>query len=84
MQQIVELKLGFVGTVSLLRKHEMSFRKCESDFQLDLEVLSVRFNQWVPEVKRPGREADHSPPCSAEVKNAWSYTSVRLHGVMLS
>jgi hypothetical protein len=27
-------------------------------------------------VKRPGREADHSPPSSAEVKNAWSYTSI--------
>jgi hypothetical protein len=26
-------------------------------------------------VKRPGREADHSRPSSAEVKNAWSYTS---------
>jgi hypothetical protein len=26
-------------------------------------------------VKRPGREADHSPPSSAEVKNAWNYTS---------
>jgi len=26
-------------------------------------------------VKRPGHEADHSPPSSAEVKNAWSYTS---------
>jgi hypothetical protein len=26
-------------------------------------------------VKRPWREADHSPPCSAEVKNAWSCTS---------
>jgi hypothetical protein len=26
-------------------------------------------------VKRPGRETDHSPPSSAEVKNAWSYTS---------
>jgi hypothetical protein len=26
-------------------------------------------------VKRLGREADHSPPSSAEVKNAWSYTS---------
>jgi hypothetical protein len=26
-------------------------------------------------VKRPGPEADHSPPSSAEVKNAWSYTS---------
>jgi hypothetical protein len=34
-----------------------------------------------------GREADHSPQSSAEVKNAWSYTStppIRLHGVMLS
>jgi hypothetical protein len=38
-------------------------------------------------VKRPKREADHSPPSSAEVKNAWSYTStppIRLHGVVLS
>jgi hypothetical protein len=36
--------------------------------------------QWVPGTlslgaKRPGREADHSPPSSAEVKNASSYTS---------
>jgi hypothetical protein len=60
--------------------------------------------QWVPEalspgVKRPGREANHSPPSNGEVKNRWSYTStpfyifvawvfikqrIRLHGVMLS
>jgi hypothetical protein len=48
--------------------------------------------KWVPGalslgVKRPGREADHSLPSSAEVKNAWSYTStppIRLHGVVLS
>jgi hypothetical protein len=48
--------------------------------------------QWVPGalslgVKRPGREADHSPPSSAEVKNAWSYTStppICLRGVVLS
>jgi len=26
-------------------------------------------------VKLPGRDADHSPPCRAEVMNAWSYTS---------
>jgi hypothetical protein len=26
-------------------------------------------------VKRPGREADHSSPSSAGVKNEWSYTS---------
>jgi hypothetical protein len=40
--------------------------------------------QWepgalIPGVKRPGREADYSPPSSAEVKNAWSYTSTLLH-----
>jgi len=29
--------------------------------------------RWVSGVKRPGSEADHSPPPSAE--NAWSYTS---------
>jgi hypothetical protein len=40
-----------------------------------------------PGVKRPGREADHSPPSSAEVKNAWGYTStppICLHDVVLS
>jgi hypothetical protein len=36
--------------------------------------------QWVPDalslkVKRPESEADHSPPSSVEVKNAWSYIS---------
>jgi hypothetical protein len=40
--------------------------------------------RYVPGVvKRPYREADHLPS-SAEVKNAWSYTStppIRLHGV---
>jgi hypothetical protein len=48
--------------------------------------------QWIPGalslgVKRPRREADHSLPSSAEVKNAWNFTSttpVCLHGVVLS
>jgi hypothetical protein len=38
-------------------------------------------------VKRPRCEADHSPPSSAEIRNAWSYTStppIRLHGVVFS
>jgi hypothetical protein len=47
--------------------------------------------KWLPGaltlwVKPPGREAQHSPPSSAEV-NAWSYTStppIRLHGVVLN
>jgi hypothetical protein len=29
-------------------------------------------------VKRPGCEADHSPPSSDEVKKAWRYTSTHL------
>jgi hypothetical protein len=30
----------------------------------------------LPEVKRPGCEADHSPPTSAKVKKMWIYTSI--------
>jgi hypothetical protein len=40
-----------------------------------------------PWVKRPGHEADHSPLSSAEVKNAWRYTStlpVHFHGMVLN
>jgi len=36
---------------------------------------------------RAKREADHLPPSSAEVKNAWSCTSTppsSLHGVILN
>jgi hypothetical protein len=33
-------------------------------------------------VKRPGREADHSPPSSAEVKNVWSYTNTPQYAFM--
>jgi hypothetical protein len=48
--------------------------------------------QWVPRVlslgvKRPGREADHSPPSSAEVKE-WVelclHSPIRLNGVVIS
>jgi hypothetical protein len=43
--------------------------------------------QWVPGalslgVKRQGRESDHSPPSSADVKNVWSYTSTPQHAFM--
>jgi hypothetical protein len=56
---------------------------------LGLTQPSIR---WVPGalslvVRRSGREADHSPPSSAEVKNEWNYTSIPLicfHGVVHS
>jgi hypothetical protein len=31
--------------------------------------------QWVPGVRRPLREADRSPPTSADVKKTWIYIS---------
>jgi len=40
-----------------------------------------------PRVKRPGREADHSHPSSAEVKECvelYLHSPIRLHGVLLS
>jgi hypothetical protein len=33
-------------------------------------------SQCVPGEKRQGRESDHSPPSSAEVKIEWSYISL--------
>jgi hypothetical protein len=43
--------------------------------------------QWVlgalsPGVKRPEREADHSPPTSAEIKRMWTYTSTTPYTFM--
>jgi hypothetical protein len=44
--------------------------------------------QWVPGVlslgvKQLGCEADHSPPSSARVKNAWSYTFIPQYVFMV-
>jgi hypothetical protein len=43
--------------------------------------------RWVPGVlsqgvKRPGREADQSPPTSAEVKRMWIYTPTPPYALM--
>jgi hypothetical protein len=32
-------------------------------------------NQWLPGLKRPGRETNYSAPTSVEVKKKWVYTS---------
>jgi hypothetical protein len=45
--------------------------------------------QWIPKalfpgIKRPDRQADHSPPSSVEVKNARSFAlPIRPNGVVL-
>jgi hypothetical protein len=37
---------------------------------------------FTPGLKRPGREADHSSPTSAEVKKTRVYTSTSPHAFM--
>jgi hypothetical protein len=49
-----------------------------------LSLLLNGYSTPFPEVKRTGRESNHLPASSAEVKNEWSYTSsppICLHGV---
>jgi hypothetical protein len=48
--------------------------------RLSLEPIQPPI-QWV---KRPGHEADHSPPHSAEVQSCTSTSPARLRGVVLS
>jgi hypothetical protein len=43
--------------------------------------------QWVPGVKRPGREANHTPPTSSEAKknvDLYVHSPIRLHGTVLN
>jgi hypothetical protein len=39
------------------------------------KLLSMGTASSFPGVKRPGHEAEHSPPASDEVKKMWIYTS---------
>jgi len=50
-------------------------------------VPPLETEQWALQLgaKRSGRKADNSPPSSAQVNNAWNYTStppIRLRGAM--
>jgi len=53
---------------------------------LEPTKLPIQCIPWslIPEVKRPGHEADNSPQSISKVKNTWSYTStppIHLNGV---
>ena len=36
------------------------------------------YREFFPGVKRPGRQVNHSPPSSDDIKNKWSCTSTTL------
>jgi len=42
-------------------------------------LLFNRYRGSVPAEKRSGRDIDHSPPYSTEVKNEWSYSSTPFY-----
>jgi hypothetical protein len=57
---------------------------CEQDICL---LRSVQIGSWVqsasyptvPGVRRPGHEANHSPPSDTKVENSWRHTSTLRH-----
>jgi hypothetical protein len=70
-------------------RHFISHGKSKSVFQLLFYMETGELGYVLtPGVKRPEREADHSLPSSAEVKNLWksyaSIPSICLHGVVLN
>jgi hypothetical protein len=72
-----------------LKKHRDSFTFTLPFTKVSRRTLGLTQPpiQWVSGaislgVKRPGGEADHSPPTSAKNKNAWSYTSTPQYAFM--
>jgi hypothetical protein len=87
LMKVTKIRDSSVSIVTrlLARRPGFNFWKGKEFFLLDtasrpaLEPTQPPI-QWVPGalsqgLRRPGHEADHSPPLNAEVKNAWSYTS---------
>jgi hypothetical protein len=72
-----------IGVLGFDSRRELGIFLFTTAFRTALEPTQPPL-QWVPGnlslgVKRLGLEADHLPPSSAEVKNAWSYTSTRQY-----
>jgi hypothetical protein len=63
------------------------FPLCISDFFLfhTVQTASVAYPVSFLSAKRAGCEANHSPTCSDEIKNPWSFTffHMQLHGLVL-
>ena len=53
----------------------LHFQKLPGRLRAQLVSISVGAGTYFPEIKRSEREADHSLPYSAEVKNKLNYTS---------
>jgi hypothetical protein len=61
---------------------EFSFLHVHTGSEFYPTFYTMDTGAFSPEVKRPGREADHSPPASAEFKKIWIYTSTLPYAFM--
>jgi hypothetical protein len=84
------IDLEFKDVLKHLTSSHSSFRSCFSPyhrFQTGSGAHPASYTMGIkgsfPGSKWPGRDADHSPPFSAEVKNAWSYTSIPQYAFMV-
>jgi hypothetical protein len=75
-------------TINKIPRVENDLGKCDTTAFIK-EVTGVHPTSYTmgtggsfPGVKQPGREADHSPPTSAEVKKMWIYTSTPPYAFM--
>jgi hypothetical protein len=59
-----------------------SARKWKLTMVWGTTILWSCIGGFSPRVKRAGREADHTPPASAEVKKMWIYTSTPPYAFM--
>ncbi|PNF40681.1 hypothetical protein B7P43_G02857 [Cryptotermes secundus] len=68
-----------------MRRSRVSVLSIATGYGLDDRGVGVpvpvgsRLSPWV---KRPGREADHLTPASAQIKKMWTYTSTLPHAFM--
>jgi hypothetical protein len=69
-----EFESRYVKKFSLLHIVQTDSRVHPTSYKMGTVAL--------PGVKQQGREADHSPPTSAEVKKMWIYTSTPLYVLM--
>jgi hypothetical protein len=60
----------------------LGLRKKGSFIERYRRATELEHRALSPGVKWPGREADRSPPASAEVKKTWVYTCTPLYAFM--
>jgi hypothetical protein len=77
---------SMLGLNRKVRRKETT-RRIYLDVKLLLKRILQKYNTMgtgssFPGVKRQGREDDHSPPTSAEVKKMWIYTSTPPYAFM--